>query len=274
MASDGNYGLGVDFQPGLQEGLINNRGAKMIHEYGVACTCRVEDVYASTLGDGKDNRRDPFCPRCGNSGWLYRDPVLITGIITSIRQQNNFHDIGEAQPGDASFSPHVSSLDCTKGRRRIGQSDRFTATWSQPLHEGQIIVRGAGTMNENKGLTTHLSDDEDRLWYEPASAIWCEDANDIVYYEKADFVFGPGKIIKWIGNKPDPGVRYSIKYNAFFEWLAWQAPQERVDRDGKDLGPLVMLRKRHAVIINTDPKADSPVAIQTDRQSLQSIITC
>lgn len=262
-------GLGIDFLPGFQQSLIDERGRDMVHEIALICTCRNEDTYAGLLGDGNQRRRLPFCPRCGGDGHLYRNPTVIKGLTTSIRQQKNILDAGIAQPGDMLFSPSLPSPDYTtpNGQIRIASMDKLTATWEQPLDEGQVVVRGAGTAYENKTLGAGLADNEDRLWYEPVSSIWCEDENGKIYTADADFVLGPGKIIKWLTNIP-LRIKYSIKYNAFFEWISFTNPQERVDRQG-DLGQLVFLRKRHVAFVN-----DSPLATEADRLALSSKLSC
>ena len=268
MASNGNQGLGIDFQPGLQAGLVNNRGADMLHEIGIACSkCRTEDVYEGMSGDGK-TRRSPNCGACVD-GWLFRSPLVVRGLASSVRQQKNILDAGLAQPGDMTFSIGPDFSDCGAETRRVGRDDKFTATWSQPLNDGQTIVRGAATFHENFELATGISESEDRLWYEPESSIWCEDENGRVYVEGSDFLLGPGRVISWLADGPDVGTRYTIKYNAFFEWLCFQPPQERRDRDNRDLGPLIFLRRRHIAFIN-----DNPVISPEDRVSITSRTSC
>jgi hypothetical protein len=260
-------GLGLaDFTPGVQEGLIQNRGSTMLHELAVSCTCRVEDTFAGLKNDGKERRRDAFCPRCRGDGWLYRSPRLVIGIATSIRQQRNILDAGIAQPGDMQFSPSLEPPDCTLPYRAIGAWDKLTATWSQPLDDGHVLVRAAA-----QGLPTEtfLRPNEDRLWYEPDYAIWCEDENAQVYVEGTDFELGPGKIIRWIGRVPADHVRYTIKYAAFFEWIVFVPPQERRDRDNANLGQLVFLRKRHVAFVN-----DSPIATPDDHIPIQARMAC
>lgn len=270
MPKSTNIGLGVQFQPGLQSGLINNRGAEMIHEIGVSCTCRVEDVYASTRGDGDESRREPFCTRCGQDGWLFRDPILVTGIITGIKHKKNILDAGNYHPGDATFSPDPVDSGCGDDEgRRIGAMDKLTATWPEPNDDGHVIIRGSGSKAAAQGIKTELADNEDRLWYEPASAIWCEDEFGSRFREGSDFELGPGKIIKWVGGQPDIGRRFTIKYDAYFEWIVWQPPTERIDRGGVNLGELLSIRKRHVRLINT-----SPFATSQDKVSLQSRSVC
>lgn len=260
-------GIGLaDFTPGLQEGLIQNRGALMLHEIAFSCTCRVEDPFAGLKNDGKENRRDPYCRRCRSDGWLYRQPRVVKGLATSIRQQRNILDAGVAQPGDMQFSPSLEAPDCVTPYRSIGAYDKLTATWSQPLDDGHVLVRAAA---QGLDIPTGLKQNEDRLWYEPAFAIWCEDEDNIVYTEGSDFELGPGKIIRWVGRQPAPHKRYSIKYEAFFEWIVFVPPQERRDRDDENIGQLVFLRKRHIAIVN-----DNPLTLPEDHVSIQSRVNC
>lgn len=268
MARNLNTGLGVSFQPGLQDGLVSSHGIDMIHEIGIACTCRVEDVYASTRDDGVDRRREPFCSRCGQDGFLFRSPELIEGIFTGVRHQRNVLDAGNYLPGDAIFSPSPNPATCSGTNRRIGTADKLTATWAEPIDEGQVLIRGSGGKAAAGGVITMLDDEDDRLWYEPAKSIWCEDEFSVIYVEGADFELGPGRIIRWVGNQPDIGVRYSVKYEAYFEWIVWQPPGERVEQD-KNLGELVNLRKRHIRFVNS-----SPFATSEDKQSLQARVSC
>lgn len=268
MARDLNIGLGIDFQPGLQSGLISSRGSDMLHEIGVACSkCRTEDTFEGMAGDGK-RHRSPDCDVC-DDGWLFRLPLVVRGLATSIRQQKNIIDVGLTQSGDMLFSPEPSDTECYQGSRRYSRDDKFTATWSQPLDDGQTIVRGAATMRGNQVLNTQVDLTEDRLWYEPESALWCEDENGITYQEGTDFVLGPGKIINWVATAPAMSVRYTLKYNAFFEWLCFSPPQERHDRNNRDIGALLFLRKRHIAFVNS-----SPIIRDTDRIDLQSRINC
>jgi hypothetical protein len=245
----------------------------MVHEYGIMCPrCRTSDPAANMLRDGKFQTRSPNCPRCGGDGWLYRDPFVVRGLATSIRQQKNPVDVDIMQPGDMQFSvdPTMGVADCAHGGlRRISEDDRFTQTWTSALDQGQGIVRGASSLDENARLVPTLDRSEDRLWYEPSAALWCEDEHGKTYTQDANFVLGPGKVIKWLNTQPPIGTKYVLKYTAYFEWLVWAPPQERYDRDNKDIGPLVFLRKRHVAFVN-----ESPFVSDTDRVPLAKRVTC
>jgi hypothetical protein len=189
-------------------------------------------------------------------------------LAVSIRQQRNILDAGVAQPGDMQFSPGPGEAGGCGSTRRVGNGDKFTATWDQPLDDGQTIVRGAAHMDENLRLEFNVNPDEDRLWYEPGSALWCEDEDGVVY-KPGDFELGPGRVIHWVGNRPQIGTKYTLKYTAYFEWIVWAPPQERVDHANLDLGPLIFLRRRHIAFINT-----SPLIVESDRRPLSARTTC
>jgi len=269
VALDLNTGLGIDFQRGFQEGLISNRGSNMVHEMGLKCPkCRTSDPAANQLRDGKSQTRGPNCANCRGDGYIYRGAIVVRGLATSIRQQKNVHDVGYAQQGDMQFSIGPESLSCETGARRVSMSDKFTATWDQPLDEGQGIVRGAHTMGDNLRLKNQGEANEDRLWYEPGEALFCEDENGETY-TPGDFNLGPGRVISWVGRQPMVGVKYVLKYTAYFEWIVWAPPQERHDRDNRNLGPLVFLRKRHVAFIN-----DSVNISASDRIPIGSRVSC
>ena len=90
-----------------------------------------------------------------------------------------------------------------------------------------------------------------------------------VVYVTGDFELGPGRVIRWVGDQPAVGVKYTLKYTAYFEWLVWAPPQERVDRDNRDLGPLIFLRRRHVANVN-----DSPFITASDRIPLIGRVEC
>jgi hypothetical protein len=254
MANFTAIGNGLDFNKALHEGLMRDRGTDMIHEIAILCTCRNGDPF-STLEKPSSTNKYLSCSKCGNEFWLYRDPVVVTGFTTSIRQNLNISPDAMLMPGDMMFGTGYPSNDYS-GRtpRIIGMFDKLTATWPQPVDGGQVIVRGAGSKGKGAEFTT-LAENEDKLWYEPHSAIWCEDQNGVVYKE-GDFRLGPGRVITWEGNAPAIGTKYTIKYSAFFEWIVFQPPQERIDRGGQDIGQSISLKKKHVVFPNDNPSTN------------------
>lgn len=190
----------------------------------------------------------------------------MTGLAVSIRQSTKLTDLGVIQPGDMQFSPGPSD-DC--GARMFSKEDKFIATWPQALDEGQTVVRGAAHLSDNLRLAKNVAEDEDRLWYEPANSLWCEDENGTVYRAGGDFELGPGKVIRWVGNQPQIGTKYVIKYTAYFEWIAFIPPLDRFDVNNNSLGPLIFLRRKHAVFVN-----ESPYVSDDDRVPLMARISC
>lgn len=260
MSRDGNIGLGVDWTFANLDGLINNRGETVIHEVGMRCPCNLEDTHAGQTERTHVLRKRKItgCDQCGGIGYMYRDARRLVALITNISEDYIRHEQGWAEPGDCLMSPKVDI--------KIGGGDRVTFTWGQPVPEGQTIVRGAANSGDNTARKTNLTEDEDRIWYHAESAIWCEDDNvdpatgqGRRYRAGSDFVLDGSKIIRWIGNKPTKHQRYTLKYNAFLEWIAFVPPNIRRDRD-RSLGERVLLRKLHAAIIN-----DNPIASVLDR---------
>ena len=248
MARDSNLGLGIDWTFGNLNGLINNRGETLIHEVGLRCPCNNEDTHAGQIERTHVLRKRKIvnCNQCNGSGYMYRDPRRVVALITAISEDYVRHEQGWAEPGDCVMSVKT---DVT-----ISGGDRVTFTWGQPLNEGQVIVRGAGTSSENTARKTNLNEDEDRLWYNAKNNIWCEDENSRRYREGSDFLLDGSKVIRWIGGQPTKHKRYTIKYTAYFEWIAFVPPNIRRDRD-RDLGTRVLLRKSHAAFVNDNPTA-------------------
>lgn len=230
----------------MQVGLINNRGETVIHEVGLRCPCSREDTMAGAI-ERKDvpRRRQIYrCEQCGGTGFLYRNPKKIIAIITNITEDRMREETGWAMPGDAVMS--------VKPDYNIATGDLITFTWPQPLDEGQVIIRGAGTLSDNEARKTGLEDDEDRLWYNADSAIWCEDVDGNVYRE-GNFTLDGSKRIRWVSEtRPPKGRAYTFKYNAYLEWEAQVPPSIRRDRD-RDFGARVRLMKRHIAHVNDDP---------------------
>jgi len=240
-------GSGVDWSFPLHEGFINNRGENLLHETGIRCTCNLEDTMAGqiTQGDGQVPRRRTIvsCPRCNGDGYLFRHARKVVGLITGISEQKQRIETGWAEPGDCVLS--------VKPGYQVTAGDMITFTWGQPIPDGQVILRGAGSASENSSRVTHLAPNEDRIWYCATDAVWCEDEDGKVYSD-GDFKLDGSRVVTWMGNQPAVGKRYTIKYNAYLEWIAFMPPSVRRDRN-RDLGTRVLLRKRHVVILNQDP---------------------
>lgn len=238
----------VEFDFGLLDSLIQDRGECVIHEKGISCPgCRNEDPYASMIEhEGKPittMNGNVGCQQCFGLGYIYRDARNILGMFTSIQTGANrsLLDAGWALPGDAVFSP--SLRECP-----LSDFDRITLPVAVPVGSGHVIWRGAGTKGTNKLNNTGLAHNEDRLFYRAECPIWCEDQFGHTYNEGTDYVLD-GKIIRWVGNRPRPNTTYVFKYRAFVEWMVFATPMTRVDR-ARSLAQKVLVRKTHTDFLN------------------------
>ena len=247
MTRGSDRGLGIDWTFPIHQGQINQRGETLIHEIGMRCTCNMEDTNAGMVEHGAHvprKRRLIGCTICDGSGYIFRKARRIVGMITGIRQTKNQLEGGWALPGDCIMS--------VKPDVQISGGDLIIFTWGQSVPDGQVIRRGAGSLSDNSARATGLEDDEDRLLYNAVSSIHCEDEDENEYNNGSDFTLNTSKIIKWHGNQPQKGKIYTIKYNAYLEWIVFLPPDIRRDRN-RDLGTRVGLRKRHVALINSDP---------------------
>jgi len=235
----------VDWDFALLEEVIQSRGDDVIHETGVSCPCRREDAYASTIiQDNKPaTQRRLDCEQCGGVGWLWRDAKIVKGLVTSVEAGRNRQllEMGYAVPGDATFSPSLNA-------GQLHDFDKITFLYAAPVGDGQIIMRNSANLEDNGLLKLGLEDNEDRLWYEAGCVFWCEDENGRVYQQNTDFTVS-GKTLSWVGAKPSDGVFYTVKYNAYLEWIIYATPMTRFDRNRK-LGQRVLLRKVHVAYQN------------------------
>lgn len=229
----------ADWNFSLMEEFIEARGERVIHETGVACTCRNGDYYASTINrEGfPASRSTAFCTKCRGEGWVYRDAKIIKGIVTGVNptKDRKLLESGYVTPGDAIFSPSIQTIV-------LHDFDKLTFMFAVPLSDGQVIMRGAATLDANAQLKNGVATNEDRLWYMPHSALWCEDEDGVVYQQGVDFSFKDKKIV-WAGG-PDTGKLYALKYSGYVEWIAYVSPMARFDRN-RNIGQRVVLRKKH-----------------------------
>jgi hypothetical protein len=177
---------------------------------------------------GADGQPDPNCDQHENGGYLYVDEQPVTGLVTSVRYNKDLMEAGIFLPGDCVFSP---TSDVT-----VSEMDKIIFTWPEVYGAGDPLVRGNGA--------------GDNLLYEAVSALYCIDENKVRYVENTDFIFSGKKILwNWQGKPlegkvPSFGDRYTVKYKAYLEWIAWLPPETRRSH-GADMGCKVMLRKKH-----------------------------
>jgi len=151
--------------------------------------------------------------------------------------------VGFVAPGDCllSVSPNLKNPPA--------DFDKIIFTWPENVNDGQVIIRG-----EEAKINSSLNSNEDRLHYKAAKSIYVEDEDGNSYEEDSDFHLDDRKII-WL-NAPEDKKRYTIKYMAYIEWIVYNSPFSRRDRDGS-LGYRVSLRKKH--IINLRDSVDDNI---------------
>jgi len=199
--------------------MVQQEGEIVRHAIGMKCWCH-----------GPDGQPDPNCTEHENGGWLYVNERRIIGLVTAISYHKELMETGVFMPGDCVFSPISDDL--------VSEGDKITFTWPLPFGQGDPLVRGI--------VAT------DSLYYEAVRSIYCIDERRTTYKEGIDFKFS-GKNIVWSwtgkdpnGTKPPAGTRYTIKYLAYLEWIAFVPPVTRIS-NGSDIGAKVMLRMKHMV---------------------------
>lgn len=195
----------------------DQEGETVRHLVGMRCWCH-----------GNDGQPDPNCKNHEAGGWIYVDEKQITGLVTAITHHKELIAAGVLETGECVFSPRS---DYT-----VSEGDKIIFTWALPFGPGEPLKRGGGN--------------SEPLYYEAAKSIYCIDENKVKYIEGTDFRFN-GKTIEWkwtgkTGATPALGIRYTVKYMAFIEWIAFVPPITRISH-GEDIGSKVILRKKHLV---------------------------
>lgn len=257
----------IDWDFDKLEELIEARGDLVIVETGVACTCQKTDHLAGLSMDAfqPTTMEDIYCNICQGDGFIFRNARTVKGLVTSIQAGPNrkLIELGYAVAGDAVFSPSL----------RVGplsDFDRVTFLYPDFVGAGQVIKRNAAGLSDLGNWRLDLNPNEDRLYYQAACALWCEDENNVVYQQEADFKL-EDKVIKWVGNTPADGVFYTLKYNAYLEWIVYNTPHLRIDRN-RSLAQRVLIRKKHVAFSNGS-FADTPAKREAEQEAVTSQVT-
>lgn len=196
---------------------VDGEGESVRHFIGMKCWCH-----------DNDGQPDPNCNAHEVGGYLYVNERPLVGLVTGISGKKELMATGLFLPGDCIFSPLSGEP--------IAEMDKIVFTWPLPFGSGDPLRRGA--------------EDSDVLFYEAAKSIFCIDENRVIYTEGVDFRFAGREIVwKWedkdpAGKRPAFGVRYTVKYSAFLEWIAFFPPDHRISH-GEDIGAKVFLRRKH-----------------------------
>lgn len=216
------------------ESHISNQGDYVVHYISALCPCMTQNSV------GAVGHADPSCITCYGSGYIYRDPVKIVGLLTALTTNKFWSQVAWISPGDLSFSPSART-------RRIGDFDRIQLTSPVPV-ESQVITRGQATSYSPR--PSSLESNEDYLYWESgrSAAAYLEDEDGNVY-RPGDYELD-GRIIRWpSGSKLLSGKKYTIKYEAYPEYICWSTPIDRWDK-GRELGQRVLLRR---AVLDSDP---------------------
>lgn len=191
---------------------------------------------------------------------MFRNARVIRGLVTSVEAGPNrkLLEGGYAVAGDAVFSPSLNVGSIT-------DFDRITLCQSSPISDGQVIMRGTAQHNQNQDMKIGVAVDEDRLWYYADCSLWCEDNSGVIYSEGSDFILDK-HVIRWVGNQPNKGTFYTLKYRAFLEWIVYNTPLSRVDQ-GRSLAQKVLIRKKH-VAFHSGSDANTPAGRSEEQSRL------
>jgi hypothetical protein len=196
---------------------VRTEGERVRHFFGMRCPCTDE------LG-----QPDPNCDMHELGGWFYPEEQNIIGLVTGISSHKEWLQAGVALPGDCVFSPlSQDTVSC---------GDKIIFTWPLAFGQGDPLLRGATA--------------SDTLFYPGVKSIYCMDINRVKYTEGVDFRIN-GRSIEWswtgkplAGKAPELGVKYTVKYMAYIEWIALDPPTTRISA-GQNFGDKVLLRKKH-----------------------------
>jgi hypothetical protein len=113
----------------------------------------------------------------------------------------------------------------------------------------RFLARPRGTAYDGDTRVRDSDSPSDFLTYEVKAVHTCfsvDPVSQVVvpYLEGTDFTVA-GRVITWLsGRGPAPRSKYSVKYHASFDWIAFVTPMERYDGE-ESIGSHALLRKRH-----------------------------
>lgn len=201
----------------LQRLLTRTQGEFVSHFIAIRCSCSPEGEHPLAT-----------CLVCGGSGRAYeRAEKRLKGIVAQINNQDKaLLQSGMAMPGDLTFSPDV------RPTIPLHDYDIVRLSYAQP-YEGDLCTRG-----------------EDTTAYVIGRVYVVEQHNPVTgertrYTQGTDFTTNERQITWLDGRGPAEGDRYSIRYDAIYDWVVYPGvTMQRVQRS-VSLGQRVLLRKRH-----------------------------
>lgn len=233
------------------DNFIRSKG-ELVHYYpGHKCSCSAEEFTQSdNLDQGtiaKDSLRTrSVCPICRGNGWWWDELIKFKAIITDINLRNarDLMVAGMTGPGDLILSPPPLTL------RNIQVRDfgkLILPNRGGQTYEGDVIVRGQYDDESPIDYTLYpIASIQLVSWHnaELANPVIIRCIEGIDYsYTKAD------NKITWLEDAqhaPPVNTRYTVSYNAFFEWIVFVPPNPRLE-SGTHLAPRILLRRKHTV---------------------------
>lgn len=185
------------------------------------CSCRADET-------PDEHAPDPMCRICHGTGRAYGQSQRVKGVVTGLTPQNKSLTIaGLVLPADLIFTPDPQPT------LAVHDYDVIRLGYALP-HEGDVLLRGV----------------RDELDYLPGR-VWSVVHHDAMqgtatsYTPDVDFTLD-GRTLTWLaGHGPAPGMAYSVRYDAYFDWVVYPGLTLRRVKRGTSLGQAVLLRKRH-----------------------------
>lgn len=228
------------------DNLTRKRGEIVLFFKARKCACgtaaktleRVRDEGGAAQDVG---RADYACKTCRGNGVWWADAIKVKALVTDVQQgaRQLLHS-GEAVPGDlVLIQPPLGWRNI-----RINDLDKviFTARGGQTW-DGDVLTKAQFAADYD--FTTYpIAEVECVSWIDPQHP----DDPPIIAVRGTDYDYTiMERKLRWLPgavNEPAEGVRFSVTYFVYFEWIAWASPFQRVEGNNL-LGSKALLKKRH-----------------------------
>lgn len=216
------------------DAFVAKHGERLAWRRASKCPCGVTE---------DPQRIRPSCKVCHGFGFRYSDPQTIIGLVTGVQHQKTLLQIGVVMIGDLMLG--LSPLDFTQ----IADWDSF-----------KFLARDVGTPYDGDLRVRDADGPLDYLTYEAKQVYTCFSIDPVTqlettYVQGTDFTVS-GRELTWLpktggGFKgPQARQKYSVKYSAEFDWIAFVTPMTRYDGE-ESIGMRAILRKRHLAVAPT-----------------------
>lgn len=155
----------VDFYPDQFDQIVHQKGARVIWEKAILCSCINEER----------NQADYNCPYCRGKGFQYFNPVDIRAAVTNISKDENLGSVGFTDVGTAYVT--TKSTDNVNFRDRLTFVD-FSTNYSEVITVHDNVARLKYDVNE---VTTIMNGD---IQYEPDTHYTLNAAQTEIHFEE------------------------------------------------------------------------------------------